>query len=453
MIGTQTKAIKHTALYRPLNWQIEPWRDKSKVLLLSGGAGGGKSRVAAEKIHGFCKKYPNSVGIGLRKAREFASKSVVFALKSVIGEDNSVRYNSSELTFYYDNGSKIFISGLKDDAQRQAIRSINGNGSADIIWGEEANAFSEDDHNELLARLRGTAADWRQIIYTTNPDHPYHWIKLRLIDGGEASVFYSKAIDNPYNPDDYADTLNKLTGVSKKRLRDGLWVMAEGTVYSYDPQCHLIDRFEIPSDWRRIRVIDFGYTNPFVCQWWAIDHDGRMYRYREIYHTQRTVKVHSDTIKRVESGLGASEWEEMNEAARNVYWKNQGEKISATICDHDAEDRATLRENGIPSIAAKKDRAVGRDTVEERLKIAGDGKPRMFFLRDSLVEEDAQLKENYKPLATEQEFGGYVYPQGQDGKAVKEEPIKVDDHGMDSTRYAAMYEDNGKKKAKARTRA
>ncbi len=71
MIGPQT--IRATgkyipiAIFAPLPWQVEPWRDKSRVLLLTGSAGGGKSRLAAEKIHGACLKYPGAVWLMMRK--------------------------------------------------------------------------------------------------------------------------------------------------------------------------------------------------------------------------------------------------------------------------------------------------------------------------------------------------------------------------------------------------
>src|SRR6478736_4973187 len=180
--------IKPTAPYEALPWQIDAFYDQSRICLYGGAAGGGKSRAAAEKLHGFMLRYPGAVGIALRKAREFASKSVVYALQAVIGDDPKVRWSSSDLMFHYDNGSRIFVAGMKDEGQRQALRSINGDGSADFIWAEEANALTEDDFNELLGRLRGKAAGWRQILLTTNPDSPSHWIKTRLIDGGEASV-------------------------------------------------------------------------------------------------------------------------------------------------------------------------------------------------------------------------------------------------------------------------
>ena len=148
------------------------------------------------------------------------------------------------------------------------------------------------------------------------------------------------------------------------------------------------------------------------CQWWAIDGDGRMYRYREIHMTKRTVKAHSAQINAL----------------------SEGERIEATICDHDAEDRATLAENGIYSIAARKGVSVGIQAVADRLQKQGDGKPRIYFLRDSLVEIDQEQADAKRPLCTEHEFDGYVWHD----KASKEAPVKVNDDGMDAMRYAVM---------------
>jgi PBSX family phage terminase large subunit len=418
MIGTK---IQPTAIYSPYPWQVEAWQDKARICVYGGGAGGGKSRAAAEKLHGFMKKYPGAVGIALRKAREFASKSVVYALQTVIGEDKSVRYSVSDLMFHYSNGSRIYIAGMKDEGQRQALRSINGDGSADFIWCEEANALTEDDYNELLGRLRGSAATWRQILLTTNPDGPYHWIKTRLIDGGEASIHYSSAADNPSLPAEYKETLASITGVMGKRLRDGMWVQAEGVVYdSWSDALHIIEAMPPGWDkWRKIRVIDFGYVNPFVCQWWAIDPDDRMYRYREIYMTKRTVTEHAAKINLLSAG----------------------ESYESTVCDHDAEDRATLRSLGISSINAVKDVSPGIQAVQARLTRGHDDKPRMFLLRGALVERDSALVTERKPTCTEQELPGYIWQVAPDGRPNKEEPLKVNDHGCDALRYGVMYVD------------
>jgi len=233
-------------------------------------------------------------------------------------------------------------------------------------------------------------------------------------------LYYSRWDQNPHNPPDYGEKLDRLSGVRRMRLRDGLWVQAEGVVYpDFNPAVHVIEPFKIPDDWRRMRSIDFGYTNPFVCQWWAIDPDERMYLYREIYMSKRTVKVHSEQINRLDAG----------------------EEFEQTICDHDAEDRETLAENGIYNSPAIKAVSLGLEEVEERLKLRGDGKPGLYIFRNALVETDQTLRdgEAFKPQNTEQEFSGYIWPVVKPDKEEKEAPVKLNDHGMDALRYAAMY--------------
>lgn len=409
--------------YHPLPWQEKPYEDQSKILLLTGSAGGGKSRVAAEKIHRNMLRYPGATGLVVRKAREFVTKSAVQLLhRKVMVDDHRVKINKSSSYFEYTNGSLLFWGGLKDDNQREAIRSMGQDGAFDFIWVEEANALSERDYLELLSRLRGTAADWRQLMLTTNPDSPMHWIKRRLIDDGEATVYRSSAKDNPNNPDDYIDTLEMLTGVQYQRLVLGKWVAAEGQVYDdFNEEIHIIEPFDIPADWKRYRSIDFGYRNPFVCQWWALDHDDRLYMYREIYMTGRTVKEHAEQINRL----------------------SEGERYVATIADHDASDRATLRENGISTIAARKDVRVGIEKVQQRLKVQPDGLPRLFYVQGALVEKDTTLEAANKPTCTVQEYPGYVFPDTKQHKNEDENPVKVDDHGLDDTRYMVMEIDKG----------
>ena len=407
--------------YEPDGWQQEFIRDKRPVILLTGSAGGGKSRAAGEKVHAYMKKYPRSTGLMLRKAREYASKSIVpFMDRTVIGNDPTVTMKKVDTVFEYDNGSMLYWGGMKDDAQREGLRSIGQDGSLDIVWIEEANAFTRDDFNEILARMRGKAAPWRQVILSTNPDHPQHWIYTDLILNGEAKAYYSGALDNKYNPPSYIEFLNRLTGVLKARLVDGLWVQAEGAVYSeWDPSIHVIEPFEVPADWRRVMSIDFGYANPFVCQWWAIDNDGRMYLYREIYMSERLVEDHAGQITQV----------------------NGDDLVEMVVADWDAEDRATLERHGVYTEPATKDISPGIQAVKARLAVADDGRPRLFIMRGATVEEDGRVAEMKKPTSTEAEITGYVWPKSIDGKPIKEVPVKINDHGMDALRYAVMYVD------------
>jgi PBSX family phage terminase large subunit len=404
------------APFNPLPWQIKPFRDKSKIMLLTGSAGGGKSRIAGEKIHAYCKHYSGAMALMVRKKRSSMTNStVLFMDRTVIGKDSTVTHFPSKHRFEYANGSILAYGGMANEEQREQVRSIGQEGGLDIFWMEEANRFLKDDYQELLVRLRGKAGGWRQGILTTNSDASTHFIKRELIDSGVASVYYSNAGNNPHNPDGYQELLDSLTGVLGKRLAKGLWVQAEGVVYdNFSDELHVIDKFDIPSEWTRFRVIDFGYTNPFVCQWWALDHDGRMHLYREIYMAQRLVEDHAKQINEL----------------------SQGEHISFTVADHDAEDRATLERYGIYTTPAKKSISTGLAAVASRLRKAGDGRPRLFIMKDTLVETDLSL--GNLPQCTLDEFPVYIWPEGKDGKPLKEVPVDMYNHGMDCLRYGVM---------------
>lgn len=331
-------------------------------------------------------------------------------------------YGGEKPEFYqYPNGSRLLVGGMDNPDKFLSAEY-------DFIYVNQAEELLLDDWEKLTGRATGRAgnAPWTQVMGDCNPGAPTHWIRQRE----RLKLFESRHEDNPRLWDreretwtpagaKTIDTLNALTGVRLQRGRHGLWVSAEGQIFEYDPAVHLIPYFEIPKSWRRFRVIDFGFTNPFVCGWWAIDPDGRMYLYRQIYMSQRTVKRHAIQINELSAG----------------------ERIEATICDHDAEDRATLAENGISTVPADKRVGVGIEKVQLRLAKAGDNKPRIFVLADSLVEPDKDLQSRYKPIKTEDEFATYVWVSGKDGKPLKEEPMKIDDHGMDMTRYAVMFLD------------
>ena len=407
------------ATYTPLPWQIEPWRDKSPVLLLTGSAGGGKSVVAAQKVHGFCLKYPGAMGLALRKARQHMVNSTVLVLERNVMAKQGITHVPSKYRFEYPNGSILAYGGMSDEDQREAIRSIGQSGGLDIAWMEEASAFTEPDFNELLARMRGRAADWRQLLLTTNPDAPQHWIYRRLIEGGEAKVYKSRAADNAHLPDDYAASLARMTGVQRQRLADGQWVQAEGLIYpEYDATIHRIGSSEVPEIQRYFAAQDWGYSHPAVFQVWGLDADGRMYRLREVYKSHELIGW----------------WVEQARSLARQY------RLEAIVCDP-AEPGfiAEYRNAGLPAIAAVNDVHPGIQAVAQRLQVQLDGFARMYFVREPDRVLDPVLVASNKPTCTEDEITGYVRAKSREGSAVKEDPVKVNDDGCDTTRYASMY--------------
>lgn len=425
--------------YQPQGALKRLWGPLGTETLISGPTGTGKTRAELQWAHETLLKYPRARGLLLRKTRASLSESAMFTFEEyVLGPNHPWVTNGPQRShrqkYVYDNGSELVMGGLDQSSKFMSTEY-------DFIIVIEATELVEKDWEDLKTRARLGSMTGRMIldgiIGDCNPDAPTHWLKRREAEG-VLEVIYSEHEDNPnlYDAElgelrpagrEMLRRLDQLTGVRLQRNRYGKWVAAEGVVYeSYSRGVHVVQRFTPPNDWRKFRVVDFGYTNPFVCHWWTIDPDGRMYRYREIYHTQRIVEDHAKQIKELTSG----------------------ERIEATVCDHDAEDRATLERHGIKTIGARKEVKLGIQAVEARLRPAGDGRPRMFFMADSLVEIDDELKGAGKPFTTEQEFESYVWAHTSDGRR-KEEPVKKDDHGCDTTRYAVMYAD-GHKQTKGR---
>jgi phage terminase large subunit len=184
-----------------------------------------------------------------------------------------------------------------------------------------------------------------------------------------------------------------------------------------------LDHAGVPVSWRRYWGVDFGYVNPFVLQCWAEDPDGRLYLYREIYYSHRTVDVHAKTILDIVRPGGR--------------WRER--KPTTVICDHDAEGRAVLeRELGMATTPAHKSVLEGIEAGQVRVRVAGDGKPRIYFLRGAVVQQDQELKDCGRPTSTIEELPGYVWADKG-----KEAPNKEDDHGCDAMRYVVAEKDFG----------
>lgn len=400
------------------DWQEKAFKDTSKYVLLSGTAGSGKSRVVGEKADAFARHYPGSSLLFVKKTFASINNTMIVPFENQVlrGFEDTYIHQKSKHYFEYNNGSVIFYAGMANEKERQRIRGIGTKGGLDFIWVDEGIQLCREDYEELYPRLRGTAAPWRQLIITTNPDSPSHYLYQEFILGKKGNCYFSSYKDNYYNPNDYGDILSMNSGVMLQRLRDGEWVQAEGAIYpEFNPYFHVIEPFLIPPHWRRIRTVDFGFKNPFVCQWWAIDHDGAMYMYRELYAVEKIVE----------------------DMAKKIVELSKGEKIEATITDHDAEDAATLNRHGIPTVRAEKFKTFhpGMQSIKERLRVMKNGKARMYFFRDAIVNPDSKLISNKMPYCTVEEFGRYVFDKDKD------EPLKENDHGMDAMRYGVIYID------------
>lgn len=445
--GTTTKP-QH--VYEPYGAAAALFEDRSDELLISGPAGTGKSRAALEKLHLMMLVNPGARGLIVRKTLASLTASGLVTWRDKVTKEgqlyNVLRYfggSSAEPAQYkYSNGSVVVVGGM-DKATK--IMSTE----YDCVYVQEATELTENDWEMLTSRLRNGRISFQQLLADCNPAQPTHWLKARA-DKGQLNLLESRHEDNPvlYTRDghrtavgaSYLAKLENLTGVRRDRLYKGIWAAADGLVYDeFDPAVHLIDRFDIPAAWPRYWAVDFGFTNPFVCQFWASDPDGRLYLYRELYMTGRTVDEHAATIAKQVMRRPVKQ----PGRAWTGEWREP--RPQAVICDHDAEGRVVFeRELGVSTRNAHKAVTEGVQAVQKRLRKAGDGKPRLFLLRDALIERDRTLDDEKRPVCTLDEITGYVWDQTT-GERLKESPRKLDDHGMDAMRYLVADADMGRK--------
>lgn len=406
---------------------LELVRSRAPEILISGAAGTGKSRAVLEKIHLVCLLTPGVRALILRKtARSLATSALRTWERDVIPEairDRSVSFYGGSARepaqYRYTNGSSVVIGGLDDPMKVMSTEY-------DIAFIQECTEVGEEDWESVNIRLRNGRITFQQLIGDCNPGHPTHWL-LERANRGQLTHLVSQHEDNPryFTPDgtptkegvDYIARLDSLTGVRYLRLRKNIWAAAEGVIYeTFDPAIHVIDMdwSDVPASWERIESVDFGYTNPFVWQEWALDEDRRAYLIREIYMTGRLVEDHARQIRAL-----------------------PGRRPSVIVCDHDAEDRATLeRHLGQGTAPAEKAVTSGIEAVASRFKLAGDGRPRIQFLRNALIEKDPTLTDRKLPTCTVDEIPGYIWaPEPARGDRKREQPVKKNDHGADACRY------------------
>lgn len=422
-----TTTLRHS--YTPHGACLEAFKSRAPEVLLAGPAGTGKSRACLEKVHAMCLLNPGMRALLVRKTQtSLTSTGLVTWRRDVVPEaltSGAVSYygGSAEepAQYRYDNGSKVILGGL--DKATKIMSS-----EYDIIYVQEATELTEDDWEALTTRLRSGVVSFQQLLADANPDTPTHWLKRRC-DNAQTLLLESRHEDNPilYSdgaPTDFGHTylarLDNLTGVRYHRLRLGHWVAAEGMIYEeWDAPTH-IHTCTVDPSWTRYWAVDFGYTNPFVLQCYAVDPDDRLHLYREIYHTQRTVDEHARTI--------------LNLVAPDGTWTEP--RPRTIICDHDAEGRATLsRAVGVNTTGADKRVLEGIQEVQRRLRPRGDGTPGVYIHADALVATDPELALSNQPTSTAAEIPGYIWKDHQH----REEPVKENDHGCDALRYMAMH--------------
>lgn len=160
---------------------------------------------------------------------------------------------------------------------------------------------------DLRNRLRWTGIEDVRFIAGTNPGGIGHaWVKKYWIDRDfppeetepeQFMLIQAVADDNPYLAETYLKQLDSLTPDKRRAYREGDWDIFKGQYFpEFRREIHVVEPFEIPSEWMKFLMGDYGLSAPTAGLWGALSPDNDLYIYRELYETGLNYSQATDLI-------------------------------------------------------------------------------------------------------------------------------------------------------------
>lgn len=359
-------------------------------VLFGGAAGPGKSACL---VAGMTRDVEHPKYHGLMLRRTFPQLQEIMDRCYGIYPGLGGTYRATDKRWVFPSGANIDLGHMQHETDKYNYQGKEYH----RVGFDELTQFTESQYTYVVnSRIRTT--DDRlvpQALSTTNPGGIGHmWVKERFqpdirknkpyVDPrtGLSRIFIPATIeDNPTlfeNDPGYVTRLESLPEIEKLRLRFGIWDAFEGQVFTeLSQRLHGCEPFDIPPEWERYCVFDWGYSSPFCVHWYAMDYDGTLFLYREWYGSK---KESGEPEAGGTVGLKMQAWE----VARGIMEREKGEKIRMRIADPSIwhprpafrKGEATgatiledMQREGVFFIKADNDRIHGKMQVHKRLKL------------------------------------------------------------------------------------
>lgn len=290
----------------------------------------------------------------------------------------------------------FYIFGGKDERSQDLIQGITLAG----CFFDEVALMPQSFVNQATGRC---SVDGSKYWFNCNPDGPFHWFKVEWIDKKvDKNILYLHFTmdDNLSLSERVKERYRKMySGIFFKRYILGLWVVAEGVIYSmFDTGKHLK---EIVDDLKGEYYvsIDYGTQSATVFLLWLKTKEAS-YCIKEYYYSGR------------DKGVQKTD----SEFADDLEEFTQGYKIRRIVVDPSAASFiAELKKRKFNIKKAKNDVL---DGIRFTASLLSECK--IFF--------------SEKCTNTIKEFNSYVWDEKAANRG-EDKPIKDNDHAMDAVRY------------------
>lgn len=291
-----------------------------------------------------------------------------------------------------------YLFGAVNERSQDVLQGLTAAG----CYGDEVALFPQSFVEQMIARC---SVEGSKFWFNCNPDSPYHFVKTQYIDHAEEkrllhlhftledNLTLSRSIKERYK--------RMYTGLWYDRFIKGLWKMAEGAIYDcWDEKVHVVN--EIPAKFDEYLLgVDYGTGNPTVFLLFGIA-EAKLFLIDEYYYDSRAVRRQK------------TDGEYSTDLKKFV----EGRFPRFIIVDPSAASfKAQLRKDGLNGVINADNAVV--DGIRAQATFITSNK---FFVYGKKCPNFLK------------EISGYCWdPKAQ--KMGRDEPIKVDDHCMDASRY------------------
>ena len=429
--------------YRPFGKAKEALACRDDEIMLYGGVNTGKTLCNFMRAHLFALKYPRCRILFVRKALADLFRTAVATYEDVILPCDldlpecpvKMKSNKEGATWYEykENRSRIFLGGMNN---RGSVLS----GEYDMVVTVQTEQFDEEDWEYFLTRIgrgAGSNAPYSLVLGDANPHvlGRMHWImrrdslkRFKLLREHNPELRDQKTGELTEKGKDTERRLDRLTGTTRKRLRDGEWVGSDRLVYpEFSESDHLIDFQDFEDLDIKIEKwylgMDWGYDDPASLSLYGLTYGTEDFPVPRLVQIRQTYRMGELTGFWKKRALAYQRW------VRRYF---DGD-ITKMICDKSRpEFIEEFRMAGLPAV--KTDGGPGSvreniNAVKTRLK---DGT--LLFVRSNTDTLDEILESQHKPLNTIDEITRYENPKPT--RMMRKIPDPVgENHGLDELGY------------------
>jgi len=427
-------------LWDPQPRQAYAMRCDADQIFYGGAAGGGKTDLSlALNMRGVMEWGKAWQGIIFRKT--FPQLKEIIKRGKELFRPMGAIYKQTEHVFIFPNGAEVWLANLERDKD---VEKYQGQQYTLVVFDELANWMTDFCWTYMTSRCRSPAGVPCQMIGTGNPGGLGHaWIKNMFIDGFLPDVKYiipvaydeeakqwvyisrcfipSKLEDNPRlldkNPK-YKNYLLSLPKHLRRALYEGDWDVFGGQVFDeWRREKHVIKPFALAQDgWRRFYALDWGYSKPYAIVKLAVNYDGKVIQYGEIYGCLRG-EVNKGT-KESSPKVAEKAWAD---AVREGVTELIADPACWNVQDNVPAPISAFKNIGFRCVRANNDREAGLQIMHDYLKQEDENRLPMFQVFNTCYQTIRTL-----PV---------LLP---DQNRPEDVDSKMEDHLYDAVRYGLM---------------